>query len=168
MEADERPSARADLVSSSIWIVIGAAIAVGSWRMDRLESMGVQPFAAPGLVPGILGLCIAATGLIIAVRSARAVARGDRHQQAESVGLGRAVLTLMLCLGFAAGLVGHGLPFWAAAAVYLFLHVFLLQYDERRAQGTVRQGVMLAAGVAIGVSAFVTIVFQYVFLVRLP
>jgi hypothetical protein len=34
--ADERPSARADVVAAAIWLAIGAAIVAGSWNMDRL------------------------------------------------------------------------------------------------------------------------------------
>jgi putative tricarboxylic transport membrane protein len=36
------------------WIVPGIAIAVGGWRMDRLEQMHIEPWSAPGPVPGVL------------------------------------------------------------------------------------------------------------------
>ena len=48
-----RPSARSDLISGGIWVVIGVAIAVGSWRMDRLATQGVPGFAAPANYFGI-------------------------------------------------------------------------------------------------------------------
>jgi hypothetical protein len=168
--ADERPSARADVVAAAVWLAIGAAIVAGSWNMDRLERQGVQWFAAPGLVPGILGLFIVGAALIIVARSIARLAR--ERTGAEHAGAGwslqRTVLTLGLCLGFAVGLVGHGLPFGVAAALYLFLHVFLLELPERRAKSQVQRGALVAAAVAIGVAAAVTLVFQHVFLVRLP
>ena len=168
MEDDgSKPSARADLVTGGVWIVIGVAIAVGSWRMDRLESQGVPWFTAPGLLPGIVGAGIVIFALMIVMRALRthdetgAVAFDKRHAM-------RAALSLALCLGFAAGLVGHGLPFIAAAAIYLFLHIFVLQYPERRAAGEVARGAVVALAIALIAATAVGLIFQEVFLVRLP
>jgi len=168
--SEARPSARADVVAGAIWLVIGAAIVAGSWHMDRLEKQGVQWFAAPGLVPGILGLFIVGTAVIIVVRSIARLARdGAGGGPADAAwSLRRTALTLALCLTFAVGLVGHGLPFGVAAACYLFLHIFLLELPERRAKGEVRRGALVAAAVAAGVATVVSLVFQELFLVRLP
>lgn len=169
--ADEAatPSPRSDLVSGGIWVVIGAAITLGSWNMDRLEKQGVPGFAAPGLVPGIMGVLILLTALVIVLRS---VGRGGLAAAAsgapERATPGRTALTLILCLGFAGGLVGHGLPFWAAASIYLFLHIVLLQLPERRAAGQVARGVLVAAVIALGAGVTIAMLFQYAFLVRLP
>lgn len=166
---EEQPAARADLVWGAIWLAIGAAIVAGSWNMDRLEKQGVQWFAAPGLVPGILGLFILAAALIIVARSVLRLARGEAGTRAaESGTLRRTALTLALCFAFAVGLVGHGLPFGVAAAIYLFLHIFLLQLPERRANGTRGRGALVAAAIAVCVATAVTLVFQELFLVRLP
>jgi hypothetical protein len=168
--SEAQPSARADVVSGAIWLAIGAAIVAGSWNMDRLEKQGVQWFAAPGLVPGILGLFIVGAALIIVARSIARLAR-DRAD-AEGVGadwsLRRTALTLALCLAFAVGLVGHGLPFGVATAAYLFLHIFLLELPERRATGQVLRGAAVAAAVGVGAATAVSFVFQELFLVRLP
>ena len=166
---EERPTPRADVVSGAVWLVIGAAIIVGSWNMDRLERQGVQWFAAPGLVPGILGLFIVAAAAIIVGRSLLRLARGDASTRAPEAGfLRRTALTLAVCLAFAVGLVGHGLPFGVAAAIYLFLHIFLLQFSERRAKGEFVRGALVAAAIAVCVAIAVTLVFQELFLVRLP
>ncbi|HVE49530.1 MAG TPA: tripartite tricarboxylate transporter TctB family protein [Casimicrobiaceae bacterium] len=167
-DAASTPSRRADIVSGGIWVVLGVAIMIGSWRMDRLESQGVPWFTAPGLVPGILGVLMTITALGIVLRALRASAAARASDaDAESIG-GKAVLTLVLCLGFAIGLVGRGVPFWVAAASYLFLHVFLLQLDERRARNEVARGAAVAAAIAIIAAAAISYVFQEVFLVRLP
>jgi hypothetical protein len=169
VQHEEQPSPRSDLVSGGVWAVIGLAIMVGSWNMDRLEKQGVPGFAAPGLVPGILGVLILLSALAIVLRSVR---RGALlpvdvpPRPAHSVG--RTALTLVLCLGFAAGLVGHGLPFWVAASSYLFLHIFLLQLPERRAAGQVGRGFAVALAVGLGAGLTIAMMFQYVFLVRLP
>lgn len=164
------PSPRSDLVSGGVWVVIGVAIAIGSWNMDRLEKQGVPAFAAPGLLPGILGVLITLVALVIVVRSLRRGAlRTDADAGAASAATsGRTLLALGLCLGFAVGLVGHGLPFWAAASTYLFLHIFLLQLPERRAAGQVARGAAVAAAIALGAGLTISLLFQYAFLVRLP
>jgi len=163
------PSARSDLISGALWVVIGVAIGIGSWRMDRLASQGVPGFAAPGLLPGILGVLIVATGLAIVLRSLRRGALAPAPPDAAApLFSARAALTLVLCLGFAAGLVGHGLPFPVAAALYLFAHIFLLQLPERRAAGTVLRGTLVAAAIAVVAAGVISFVFQYLFLVRLP
>jgi len=154
-------------------VVIGCAIAVGSWNMDRLESQGVTIYTAPGLLPGILGVMIVCTALLIMVRALRAFTKTEVVSGAESPAQSdgtamRAALTLVLCLGFAAGLVGHGVPFWAAACSYLFLHIFLLQFPERRARGEIKRGIAVAAAIAIGASVTISLIFQEIFLVRLP
>jgi Tripartite tricarboxylate transporter TctB family len=167
--AEGQPSARADAVLGAIWLAIGAAIAVGSWNMDRLEKQGVQWFAAPGLVPGILGLLIVGAALLIVGRSLARLSRGDAGTGPPEAGyVRRAALTLVLCFAFAAGMVGHGLPFGVAAAIYLFLHIFLLQFPERRANGEIARGALVAGAVAVSVATAVTLVFQELFLVRLP
>ena len=166
-DSDSKPSARADLVTGGVWTVIGMAIAVGSWRMDRLESQGVPWFTAPGLLPGIVGAGIVIFALLIVMRALRThdgvgVATLDgRHVL-------RAAISLALCLAFAAGLVGHGLPFMAAAAIYLFLHIFVLQYPERRAAGEVARGAVVALLIAVIAATAIGLIFQEVFLVRLP
>jgi Tripartite tricarboxylate transporter TctB family len=168
-EEERRPSPRSDLISGGVWVVIGVAITVGSWRMDRLANQGVPPFAAPGLLPGILGVLIVLAALGIVWRALRqgALAAAGRGEPQPSH-IGRAAVTLLLCLGFAGGLVGHGLPFWMSAAMYLFAHIAILQYPERRAAGQVGRGLVVAAAVALGASLVISSIFQYAFLVRLP
>jgi Tripartite tricarboxylate transporter TctB family len=187
VDGDARRAAadRSDLVTGGVWVVLGVAIMIGSWRMDRLESQGVQWFTAPGLVPGVLGvlITIAAIGIVLrALRHHRPRALGplatqplpdegalvtDEPDANPDFGA-RAALTLVLCIGFAAGLVGYGIPFWVAAATYLFLHIFLLQLPERRARGEVARAALVAAAIAIGAAATISYIFQEVFLVRLP
>jgi hypothetical protein len=163
------PSARSDLISGGVWVVIGVAIAIGSWRMDRLENQGVPGFAAPGLVPGVMGVLITLAALLIVFRSLR---RGALQGAGGGTGMpalwGRLALTLALCLGFAIMLVGHGLPFWVAASTYLFLHIFLLQLPERRAAGQVKRGLAVAVFIGVTVGVVISLMFQYLFLVRLP
>jgi hypothetical protein len=167
--SEQLPSPRSDLISGAVWVVIGVAIGIGSWRMDRLENQGVPGFAAPGLVPGIMGVLIVLTAMVIVLRALkRGALTPEGRGEPGQLTLGRAALTLTLCLGFAGVLVGHGLPFWLAASIYLFLHIFLLQLPERRAAGQVGRGLLVAAAVGVGAGVTIAMMFQYAFLVRLP
>ena len=157
--------ARSDRVWGPLWVVLGAAITIGALKIDRLEAQGVQWFAAPGLLPGVLGVIIALCGVLITLRALRAPALADDEGTLDWRRIG---LTLLLCLGFAAGLVGHGLHFGVAAGVYLFAHVALLQWRERGAAGQRVRGLLVAAAVALGGALIVPFIFQTLFLVRLP
>jgi hypothetical protein len=164
-EEEARPSARADLYGGAFWIALGAIITIASWRMDRLERLGVSFFTAPGLLPGILGVMILACGLVLTLR-AWPEAMGANQRPALLLNrdtLQRVGVTLLLCLGFAIGLVGHGMPFWLAATLYLFAQITVLEYPERGRKALVRAAVI--APLAAGAIAFV---FQTLFLVRLP
>ena len=140
--------------------------------MDRLERMGVSFFTAPGLVPGVLGVLMALGGLVLAVRSFREGAFGAVQRPAVLLHadlLRRVGVTLVLCLGFALGLVGR-VPFWIAAATYLFLQIAVLRYPEWKARDQVGRGVAVATAAAIALVAAgaIAFLFEKLFLVRLP
>jgi hypothetical protein len=105
-------SGRGDFGEGLGWLVLGCAVLVGSLRMDRLQSQGVPPYAAPGLLPGLLGIVIVLFGGLLALRGSRrrglhaAPAAGGRPSSRQLP------VVLALCLIFGLGLVGHGLPFW--------------------------------------------------------
>jgi hypothetical protein len=166
---DQQTPPRTDLISGIGWILFGGAIVVASLRMDRLEAMHINPYTAPGLVPGILGAFLALFGLIMGIRAVRAGAlRSGPQPLGEPIFNARVLLSAVLCIAYAAGLVGHGPPFWLATAVFVFLHMVVFEYPERRARGEVAKGVALAAAVAIATAFGVTMIFQELFLVRLP
>jgi hypothetical protein len=158
-------AARGDLRFGILWTAIGLAIAVESWRMDRLEQQHINPWTAPGLVPGLLGLVLAILGLVMMLRRAPPRAADAAETQAEPWRVG---LALLLTLGFGAGVLGTGVPFWLAAGGFVFLAILLFEWPERRAAGTLAQGAIQAALIATAAAALITLVFQEIFLVRLP
>jgi hypothetical protein len=165
---EQRPSAHADLAWAVLWIGFGAAVVYGSWTMDRLEKMNINPYTVPGLVPGLLGAGLVLLGVLLLVRSIRAAAPGASQASEARVGPARFWLALALCLAYGAGLVGRGVPFWLATVVFIFVSIAALQWPERRARGTLGWGLAFAAICAAGTAAGVTLVFQELFLVRLP
>ena len=164
------PSARSDFYGGLALIAFGVTIAVGSWRMDRLERMGVSYFTAPGLVPGVLGVLLTVCGLVLALRAWRQGAFDSVQRPAMLLRadlLTRIGITLVLCLGFSIGLVGR-IPFWIAAAIYLFPQIAILQYPDRKANNEVTRGLVVAAAIALAAAGVIAFLFQEIFLVRLP
>jgi hypothetical protein len=163
---------RAELLQSLGWMAGGLAILIASVRMDRLESQNINPYTVPGLLPGLLGLLMFVLGAMLFVRSWR---RGGLHRDAGHVPTSRAekvriAIVIALCVFFDVVLVGHGLPFWAAAWIFVTGSILVLQYPLRRAAGERPTLTWVAKALAIGLGAglMITLVFQELFLVRLP
>jgi hypothetical protein len=164
-------TATADLPDGLGWLALGVAILIGSLRMDRLQSQGINPYTAPGLLPGLLAIAIILFGGLLAVRGWHRRKVAQRSEQAPArTASARLGLVLGLCLVFDIVLVGHGLPFWAAASLFVAASIFLLQRTEApigRPRSIVRRvGVPVIIGLAAGL--VVTLVFQGIFLVHLP
>jgi hypothetical protein len=173
---DENPAreARRDLIGGTLWTVLGCSILIASWRMDRLENQDVNPYTVPGLLPGLLGIVLMLFGTLLAVRGLR---RGGRPIFAQTDfpsirdGSTRQIVSVLaLCLVFGVGLVGRGLPFWAAGALFVSVSILVLQNAGRRASGIRLDARQVGKAVLIGVVAGVgiTVLFQDIFLVHLP
>ena len=168
----------ADRIGGLIWIVFGAAVIYGSWVMDRLETLGIPPSTAPGVVPGLLGAFIILFGLVLALR--RVAAGTPAFEQAEGgapveadpaesdFNAKRAALSAFLCLAYGGALLGSGIPYWLLTTAFLFLHIMLLdETSDVPARFNPRRAIM-AAILAPAFATAVTFIFQYIFLVRLP
>lgn len=160
----DRPAARADTIWALIWIVFGAAVFYGSWTMDRLEALHINPYTAPGLVPGALGLGIIVLGITLLMRSGRAGGSGTEVQLITP----RLLIATALCVAYGVGLVGQGMPFWLTTTLFVFVSIAIFRWPEHKTAGTVRRGLITAFLCAAGTAAGVTLVFQEIFLVRLP
>jgi len=169
--AEDLAALRSDFLSALGWMALGIAILIGSVMMDRLEKQGINPYTIPGLLPGLLGIAMTILGALLAARSWRphllASAGKAAVNRAEQM---RILLVLALCIAFGVVLVGHGLPFWLAAAIFVTAAILFLQHQQRKSAGqplTLRQFATTAA-IGLGAGIAITIVFQEIFLVRLP
>jgi hypothetical protein len=165
--------ARSDLEGGVGWMALGGAILIASLRMDRLEEQNINPYTIPGLLPGLLGIVMLMLGFLLFVRSWR---RGGLHPgagetlQERWAATKRIVMVLALCATFAVILVGHGLPFWTAGALFVTVAILTLQHAQRVAEGqklTLRK-IVTTALIGLGAGLIITLVFQEIFLVRLP
>jgi putative tricarboxylic transport membrane protein len=160
----------ADFITGLVLILLGVAVVWASLDMPRFEERNANPYTAPGLVPGLLGAIILALGAILFVRAARAGGwrlAWPAAQRRADPGLRRLALSIALCLVYAGGLVGT-LPFWLATFLFITAFVILFEWplatDRAERARRLAFAPMLAAVIAVGV----TVLFQYVFLVRLP
>jgi hypothetical protein len=159
---------RADLIGAAGWIAFGAAVLAASWRMDRLASLGINPLSAPGLVPGLLGALMIVFGAALGVR---ALARGAKQGAVLRAGEGKRIaLALALCVAYAGGLLGKGLPFWLTSGAFLFVAILVFRVLDREAasEAPLRRAALSSAAIALGASIAIAFLFQEVFLVRLP
>ena len=163
----------ADFLAGLGWMVLGIAILVASLMMDRLERQDVNPYTVPGLLPGLLGIAMFVLGGLLALRSWR---RGGLHRPAANATAQdrrerlRVAMVIALCVTFDVVLVGHGLPFWLAAWMFVTTAILLLQHSARQAAGEkLGVRVLLKAGaIGLGAGIAITLVFQEIFLVHLP
>jgi hypothetical protein len=162
-------SPRADLVSALLWMAFGGAVAIGSWRMDRLENLHINKYEAPGLVPGLLGTAVLLLGLMLALR---AIKRGALRPLAASTpreSTARIGMVFAAMLAYSVVLVGHGLPFWLVTGAFVTLFIFFFDRERQTALGrsTSRQALLALACGCIA-SAVISLSFQEIFYVRLP
>jgi hypothetical protein len=157
-------TARSDLWGGAAWAGFGLLILGESLRMDRYEAMGAVLYTMPGFVPGMLGSVVALLGLVLMLRGWR---RKLRESASDDVAVRvfnrRIAITMALSMVYAGLLIGRA-PFWLVTA--LFVTAFVASFTPEDQPLLRRVTVSLLAGVIT--SAVVTLVFQYVFLVRLP
>lgn len=164
---------RADFKDAVGWLAFGVAVLVGSITMDRLEQQNINPVTVPGLLPGLLGIAMILLGLVLGLRSWRrgaftqSVAPATAHEREERK---RVWIAVALCTGYGVVLVGHGIPFWLASTIYVIASILVFQRlsadpAERRID---LRSVIKAVVIAVAASVVTWLVFERLFLVRLP
>jgi hypothetical protein len=167
-----RAVAASELRGGLAWAAFGVAVLALSLRMDRLEAQHINPYTVPGLLPGLLGIVTIVLGVLMALRSWRRGARfaGGPRLAMSGIALRRLALVVGLIVAYTVVLLGHGLPFWVGATIYVTASIVLLQAPQRAAEGrglSLREAAF-ALAVGLGSGWVITWVFQDAFLVRLP
>ncbi|MDQ6882417.1 MAG: tripartite tricarboxylate transporter TctB family protein [Pseudomonadota bacterium] len=170
---EEHQAPASDLKDAACWVALGLAVVVGSVTMDRLAQQNINPVTVPGLLPGLLGLAMVLLGAVLGLRSwrrgaltqARPAAGADDREQRK-----RVWIAIGLCAGYAVVLVGHGIPFWLASSVYVSASILVF---NRISRDPVERRLGLAAWakalvIGVGSSVVTWLVFEQLFLVRLP
>ena len=166
---DEAVTARADLLAAIVLVLLGIAVMYFSWTMNRLEARHIHPATIPGLVPLILGGALTLCGALLGVRAARLGRPGawaGLWQVVTSPHAVRAGVVLVMALVYTLILVGR-MPFWLASMIFIFAFIVVFETVLAQTRSLVRT-LFWAATVAIFGSLGVYLVFERIFLVRLP
>ena len=162
-------SPRSDLVAALAALAFALLVVVASWRMDRYESQGGTTWTAPGLWPGIVGLVLGALAAALVVRAwKRAAAIGWDAAVTDDtprVPTRRFALAAGMFFAYALLLVGRGLPFWLGTAAFVTAYVLVFHDDPPR---PLARRAIVASVIGVATALVVSLVFERVFLVRLP
>lgn len=171
MPHEEPLPPRYDLWTAAVFFSVGIAIIYLSWLMPTYRDQKGQIYTAPGLVPALHGAVVTALSIWLGLRS---ITRGafragaaEASTPREGYSNTRLFLAASMCLVFAVALVGW-LPFWLAAAIFVFSFTTLFEWQRGMAIGERLRRLAIAATLGVGTGVLVTLVFQRGFLVRLP
>lgn len=162
-----------DFITSIVLIAFSLSVVVMSYTMPRLEHRNIDPFSAPGVVPGMIGMILLGLSLILFFRSLKRggyllFAAGDGVSTSTHKGGKRRVfLTLALSLIYAVGLLGridYGL------ATFIYIGSFIMIFEYRTGAGLTAQKKMIALALleAIIAAVLISLIFRKLFLVDLP
>jgi len=162
-------SRRDEVVNAGVWAALGAVIVVASWRMDRLATMNINPWSVPGLTPGLVGALMIVLALALALQARRAADDPGLDEAAPAGGAAlRSLAAMALCVLFAGITLGHGLPFVVEGAIFIFAFTAVFSWRTWRDHNRIARGLAQTFAVAVLASAFISWLFESVFLVRLP
>lgn len=159
-------SPRADLVTAAVLLALGLGIVAHAFQMPRFVEQSGTGLTAPGIVPGFHGTMIAALAILLGLRAVRRGGWAARGPVAQSSGDGRRLaMATVLGVLYAGVLVGR-VPFWIASAIFVFAFTTAFEWGqgpERRIRRVVE-----AALIGLGTGLAVMLVFEDLFLLRLP
>ncbi len=161
-----------DFITSVVLIAFSLSVIVSSSTMPRLERRGIDPFSAPGVVPGMIGLILLCLALILFVRSVKSggylLFSPETTQQSGHRGAARRVLlTLVISLIYAIGFLGR-IDYTLATILYVFSFIVLFEYRWTEPLNNQLKVIGYALLQALIAALLITLVFRKLFLVDLP
>jgi hypothetical protein len=163
-----------DFITSIVLIAFSISVVVSSYTMPRLERRGIDPFSAPGVVPGMIGVILLCLSLILFVRSLRKggyrlFSRAEAAEQAKRHpgAAGRVLLTLAISLIYSVGCLGR-FDYSIITILYVFSFICLFEYRPEQPISGQKKMFSLALLQAVIASLLITVVFRHLFLVDLP
>jgi putative tricarboxylic transport membrane protein len=166
-EGEKAPaSPRADLVTAAVLFALGVAIIQQAWQMPRFVEQSGTGLTAPGIVPGFYGAMIALLSGVLGLRALRRGGWAVRAPRRAANGDARQLLTAAVLGVLYAGVLVGRVPFWLASALFVFAFTAAFEWHHGPARRARR--VAEAAAIALGTGLVVTLVFEKLFLLRLP
>jgi len=168
---EEKLPPRLDLWIALVFFIAGVAILAVCLGMPTYREQQGEVYKAPGMVPGLYGCVIIALSLWLGTRAWRAGALDPAANPPRPPRVGysnvRLALAAALCVAFAVGLVGR-MPFWLAAAIFVLCFTALFEWQAGLPARERAKRLAAALAIGIGTGAAVSLVFERIFLVRLP
>ena len=169
----QKNMAKADFVTSIGLSSFGLAILILSIQMPRYEGLGVNPYSVPGVVPGLLGLILLILGLVLLIRSI--MRKGYQlgltidiiKQYFKDESTRNFLLALIFSLVYGVFLLTR-IPYSLATGLYILFFILVFEYRPKENMSSQKKTILYSLVEAIFVSAGVTLVFRYLFLVDLP
>jgi Tripartite tricarboxylate transporter TctB family len=166
---EERLPPRTDLWIAASFLLLSATILTLALSMPTYREQGGEIYVAPGLVPSFYAVVIGVLSLWLGVRALRSGALASADVERRDSGNSNARFALAAGLGvlFVVGLIGR-MPFWLAATVFVTL--FIAGFEWRPGLDPKAHARRLATALLQGLLTgfLVTLVFERLFLVRLP
>ena len=164
---------RADFVTAIALLAFSISALVHSIQMPRLEHRNINPYTAPGIVPGLLATIIGLLALVLLVRSVRhggfrlGVNKDSLGAWIRSDGIRRIGLTILLSVAYSLVLIGR-VHYIIATAVYVFFFIVVFEWRWGESVSVQRGTILFATIQAVIAAVAIATLFQYLFLVRLP
>jgi len=164
---------KADFLTAMLLFAFGIAVLIVSMNMPRFEAQGANPYSVPGIVPGFLGMATAILSLILFIRSI--IQKGYRVGLTKEVikdfftsdSTRRYLLSLALCVIYGIFLLGR-IPYHIATGLFVLVFIIAFEFRVKESLSSQRNRIISALVEALLVSAGVTFLFRYLFLVKLP
>jgi hypothetical protein len=164
---------KADFVTSIVLLLFGMAILIMSIYMPRFEGLGVNPYSVPGIVPGLLGVILLTLSLILLIRSI--IRKGYQlglsietiKQYFTDKSTKNFLLALILSLVYGVFWLTR-IPYSLATGFYILFFILIFEYRPKENMLSQKKTILYSLVEAVSVSAGVTLVFRYLFLVDLP
>ncbi|MEQ8700777.1 MAG: tripartite tricarboxylate transporter TctB family protein [Bauldia litoralis] len=156
--------ARADLATGVVIAALGLAVVVISAGMPTFVERNVNPLTAPGIFPAVIGAALLLCGAILTIRSARKHG-AEGEARTASASAGRIATTLVFML-VAVALVGRIDFRLVSGGFTLAFAAFFL--DWRVAGQALIRKLLAVAFIVLITGLLIPVLFETVFLVRLP
>ena len=188
-----RQLARADLVTGAVLALAAIWIIAEALAMPRFEARGINPWTVPGIMPGMIGVVLLVLGSTLVGRALGRLRRSGQSDHAlpgdapdgdallvdaadplaatepgRSRPTGTAAVLLAALIGGGYVLLLGILPFAPLTFAFLLLFMGAFEWRQLVAGGDRTRRLGLIALTAALVAMVVPVVFERLFLVRLP
>jgi len=156
---------KADFFTSIFLFLLGLIVFIISIRMPTFRELGANPYSAPGIVPGILGVILLFMSAILFIRSV--IHKGYKIKLSfqglklffKNNSIKRLLIALFLSV-FYVILLGK-INYFLLTTIYIFLFVWSFELKTKKT-------LFFALLEAVLIAVCISYVFRYLFLVTLP